>query len=199
MNKRDFLASLRAELCGLPEAERAERLDFYAEMIDDRVEEGASEEEAVAGLGPVSAVAEQIIAEVPLVKLAKKRLKPQRRLRTWELLLLSLGSPVWLSLLVSALAVVLSVYVSLWSVIVSLWAGFASLAACAFGGGAVGCVMAVNGNLPAGVVMVSAGLVSAGLAILFFFGCKAATRALVLLTRKAVLTIKKRFVRKGEA
>ena len=44
MHKQEFLDGLRARLRGLPEADIAERLAFYSEMIDDRTEDGLSEE-----------------------------------------------------------------------------------------------------------------------------------------------------------
>ena len=48
MNRKEFLRSLSRSLRGLPRAERAQSLDYYGEMIQDRMEEGLSEEEAVA-------------------------------------------------------------------------------------------------------------------------------------------------------
>ena len=46
MNKQEFLNQLRSGLNGLPHEEIEERVMFYSEMIDDRVEEGLSEEDA---------------------------------------------------------------------------------------------------------------------------------------------------------
>ena len=43
MNKQDFLAQLRKELSGWPKEDAEERLTFYSEMLDDRIEEGLSE------------------------------------------------------------------------------------------------------------------------------------------------------------
>ena len=57
MCRDEFLAALRARLSGLPEKEVEDRLGFYAEMIDDRVEEGLTEEEAVLQIGSVEDVA----------------------------------------------------------------------------------------------------------------------------------------------
>ena len=45
MNKQEFLAELRRGLSGLPRDDIEERLSFYGEMLDDRIEEGLSEEE----------------------------------------------------------------------------------------------------------------------------------------------------------
>ena len=44
MNKQEFLAGLRKGLSGLPQEDIEERLLFYSEMIDDRIEEGMEEE-----------------------------------------------------------------------------------------------------------------------------------------------------------
>ena len=107
MTKREFLDALNERLSGLPLKEREERIGFYEEMIDDRVDEGEEEEAAVAAIGSVEEIAEQIIAEVPLSKLARERIHSRRRLRVWEIVLLAVGSPIWLSLAVAALPVAL--------------------------------------------------------------------------------------------
>ena len=48
MGKDAFLAQLRKGLAGLPQKDIEERLTFYSEMIDDRMEEGLSEEEVIS-------------------------------------------------------------------------------------------------------------------------------------------------------
>ena len=196
MRKQEFLAELKDQLSGLPKQDVDERLRFYGEMIDDRMEEGISEEDAVLALGSVHTLARQIIADIPLAKIAKERIKPQKRLKAWEIALLAIGSPIWLSLAVSAIAVVVSVYVSLWSVIISLWSVFVSLACCGPCGVLAGIFFAVNGSGGAGLITVGGGLVCAGLAIFSFFGCKAATKGILVLTKKLAVGIKKGFVKK---
>ena len=197
MNKREFIANLRTNLCGLPNKEVDERIDFYVEMIDDRMEEGLSEEEAVFGIGSVDEISAQIIADIPFTRIAAEGVKPKRRLKAWEIVLLVLGAPIWLSLGLAAVAVVLSLYVSVWSVIVSLWAVFASLIGCAVGGVVTGVVfVAVGGNGLSGIAIIGASVVCAGLSIFLFFGCKAATDGIILLTRKIALGIKKCFIKK---
>ena len=51
MTKREFLDMLNKQTSRLPEAERSRLLEYYGEIIDDRMEEGLSEAEAVAALG----------------------------------------------------------------------------------------------------------------------------------------------------
>ena len=64
MTKKDFLNELVAGLSrGMRTEDMAELRDYYAEQIDDRMEEGLSEEEAVAALGDPAALAEKLLRE----------------------------------------------------------------------------------------------------------------------------------------
>ena len=196
MNKQAFLSRLAEGLSGLPQDEITERLAFYGEMIDDRVEEGSSEEDAVAQIGSVGEIAAQIVAEIPITRLVKERVKPARRLRSWEIALLALGAPVWLSLLLAAFAVLLSVYAALWSVIAALWAVNVSCAVCSLGGLAAGAALLYQGDGLQGAFMIGAGIALAGLSIFLFFGCRAATAGAWLLTKKIGRGVKSLFLRK---
>lgn len=199
MRKQEFLDTLKTRLFGLPKQDVLEHLNFYSEMIDDRMEEGLTEDEAVSEIGSVDEIAAQIIEEIPLANIAKKKIKPKRRFKAWEIVLLALGSPIWLSLLIAVFAVIFSFYIVLWSLVVSLWAVFVSLIACALGGVVAGIVFAINANGFTGMAMIGAGFVCAGLAGFLFFGCKAATKGVLLLTKKIALGIKNGFMKKEEA
>ena len=199
MLKQEFLAQLRDALCGLPQRDIDERLTFYSEIIDDRMEDGLPEEEAVAAVGSVDEIFTQVVADIPFSKIVKERIKPKRRLTAWEIVLLALGSPIWLSLGIAAFAVILSLYISLWAVVISLWAVFVALAGCALGGIVAAIVFACSGNLLTGIAMLGAGILLAGLSIFMFFGCKAATKGTVLLAKKMALGIKHCFIKKEAA
>lgn len=196
MNKQDFLAELRTGLSGLPKDDIEERVSFYEEMIEDRMEEGLSEEKAVSEIGDIDAIVSQIIADTPLTKLVKERVRPSRTLRAWEIVLLVLGSPIWLSLLLAAVAVVLAVYIVIWAVVITLWSVEAAFAACSLGGIVAAIIFAFQGHVFTGIAMLGAGICSAGFAIMFAFVCKAATKGMLLLTKKIALGIKSLFVGK---
>lgn len=198
MNKQEFLAELREGLSRLPQEEIEERVTFYSEMIDDRMEEGLSESDAVSAIGTVSDVVAQILAEIPITTLVKEKVRTNRAMKAWEIVLLVLGSPLWLSLLIAVFAVILSSYAVMWSIIVSLWAIGASLAACALGGAVAAVILAFQGNGLIGIAMLGAGAVCAGLSIFMFFGCKASTKGVLMVTRKMALGIKYLFVGKGK-
>ena len=199
MTKDEFLRSLQARLSGLPREDVEERLSFYREMIEDRVEEGFSEEEAVAAAGTVDEIVSQILADMPLAKIAGARVRSKKQLGPWEIVLLVLGSPLWLSLLLAAVAVVISVYVSVWSVVVSLWAVFASVVGCSLGGILAGVLLFGFGKVSAGLAMLGAALVCAGLSVWAFFGCRAVTKGLLLCTKKPAVWIKRGFLKKEGA
>lgn len=179
MNREGFLTALRQALAGLPEGDIESSAEYWAELIDDRVEEGLSEEEAVAALGSPEDVAREILLEAPMTKLVKARMKPGRSLRGWELALLILGFPLWLPLLLASGAVVLAVYVSLWSIVAALFAVTLALAAGALAAAAGGfwLLRGVGGVL----LGVGAGLLCAGLAILFWLLSLLAAKGMVKL------------------
>lgn len=199
MNKQEFLAELRRGLSGLPRDDIEERLSFYGEMLDDRIEEGLTEEEAVSAAGPVDEIVRQTVVDIPLAKIAKERIRPKRRLRAWETVLLVLGSPVWLSLGIAAAAAVFAVYAAMWAVIAALWAVFGALAVCAVAG-VPGCIIfAAGGSVASGLALLGGGLVCAGLSVFMFFGCKKATAGIMSLTKKFAIWIKNCFKGKEAA
>ena len=64
MTKREFLDMLNRQTSLLPEAERDRLLEYYGEIIDDRMEEGLTEAEAVAALGDPAALTRDYAAPV---------------------------------------------------------------------------------------------------------------------------------------
>lgn len=196
MTKQAFFTELKARLSGLPAAEANERFSFYDEMINDRIEDGLSEEEAVAQVGTPEEISNQILSEIPLSALVKEKVRPKRALRVWEIILLILGFPLWFPLLLSAFIIILSFYIVIWSLVISLFAidlslGFASIAAL---------VMAIiylfQGKISSAVLMLGASAICAGLTVLLFIGCIAAAKGMCVVTKKSILGIKSWFVRK---
>ena len=199
MTRSEFLDKLKTGLAGLPDEDITRGVEFYGEMIDDRIEDGLSEDEAVAAIGSVDEAISQILSEIPLSKLVKEKVTPKRSLGAFEIVLLVLGSPIWLSLIAAALAIILSVYVVFWSVIISLWAAVISVASVSLLGIGLLPMYLLQGNIPAGLFMGGCGLLFVGLSIFMFYGCIYATKGLLWLSKRIFLLIKFRFVRKGTA
>ncbi len=192
MNKQEFLNELEKYLITLPKNDVSSHILFYGEMIDDIVEDGKTEEEAVMQIGTPKEVANQIIKETPLYKFAKEKVNKVAKINrsAHEIALIIVGSPIWISLLVAGFAVALSLYVSLWAVAISLFAS-----ALAFVVSGIGCVVLcvhtfIIGNAWAGVVFIGFTLVLLGLSILVFYLAK-------LLAKFAIYIIKRIFMGKG--
>lgn len=200
MNKTEFLSRLRINLCGASEQDVKTAEDFYCEMIDDRVESGMSEQEAVDSLGSPEDAAKNILLEMPLGKLIKVKVKAKRsrRLSAMEIVLLILGFPVWGSLLISAFSVVLSVYLSLWAVIISLYALSFALAVSGVACIAAGIWQMCAGNFAAGLFVFGGAVAAIGIGVLMFFVSHAAAKGALQLCKLCAKAIKSMLVRRGD-
>ena len=205
MNKQEFIKKLKEMLSDLPEKEINDRIDFYSEMIDDRIEDGLTEEQAIKDIGTVEDVAKQIIDEIPLFKIIKHKLKKSKAKNTtakrkrswWEITLIAVGSPIWFSLLISFFAVIFSLYVSLWAVIISLFAVDLSLLL----SGLViipGVLFIFTESLSVGLLIIAGGIMCMGLSILFFYVCKYTAKFGIFITKKIPRLIKGLFIRKEQ-
>lgn len=196
MNKQEFISALRAALNGLPQADVEERLAFYGEMIDDRVEDGMTESEAVESIGSVEDIAKQTLEDIPLTKLVRERVNTKRGMRPWEIILIVLGAPLWLALIIAAAAIVFSLYAVIAALIFSLWAVEASFIVSAFGCIAASAVIITRGDVMSGLFTLGSGLALAGVSILLFFVCVALTKLIFKLTRLIARGVKALFIRK---
>lgn len=196
MNKNEFLATLRERLNGLPEEDIIKSLDFYGEMLDDRIEDGMSEEEAVSDLGNIEEIISQILSAVSLPKLVKEKVKPKRALKAWEIVLLVLGAPLWIPLLVAVILVALAIYLSIWSVIISLYAVDLAVAICGLAFVGVAVALLFDGQFVPGGVVFGAGLVCMGLSILLLFAFNLVTKGILWVSKKVLIGIKGLFIGK---
>ena len=222
MTKLEFLDKLQAGLLGLTESDAQERLNFYSEMIDDRMEEGLSEEQAVAQVGDVQVIVANILAEIPqnapvqadaevvkqvIAKVEKPthhqatpKKEEKKHMETWQIILLILGFPLWLPLLIAAFAVVISLLAALWSVVGTLWGAlFGTLAGCGIGVTLLGLGCMIAGKWVVGTALFGAGLACAGLAVFAFFACIYTTKGAAWLTKVTFVGIAKLFGGRREA
>ena len=191
MSKEEFLSALRNSLYGLPKEDIEKTIDYYSESIDDRIEDGLTETEAVKAIGTVEEIVSQILMETPLPKLVKTKVKPDRSLKAWEIVLLILGAPVWLPLILAAVIIILAVYIVLWSVVVVLYAADLSVAAGAVAGIFSAFVFVFTGHIVQAVLIFGAGLFCAGMAVLMFFGFNQVTKGFLFVSKKLLFAIKK--------
>lgn len=133
MTKECFLQELGKQLRQLPPEEIAQHQAYYEELLEDMLEDGMSEEDAVAKLGDLSVIAQEILQNTPLPTLVKGRFRPKKEWSIPVVLLLILGAPLWLplslALVISAAAILFAfgvVVAALFAVVLSL--GIAGIA-----------------------------------------------------------------------
>ena len=221
MTKHEFLATVKEGLSCLSAVEVEERLGFLAEMIDDAMEEGLREEDAVLRIGAPDKIIAGILFELvseertaadaaeadasadtetseSITGICAECAPGKKRMSGGAITLIAVGSVVWAPLLIVAFAVGLVLLVSMWSVIVSLLAVFVSLAAAAPSGIAVGACMAFCENAVKGLMIIGVGVTCGGLAIFAFFGCVKVTLYACILMKKIFLWIRALFGKKEE-
>ena len=71
MNKTEFLESIKQKLNGLPEKDIQSAVEYYEEAIDDRMEDGLTEEQAISEIGTPDDIAEKIMMETSIPKLIR--------------------------------------------------------------------------------------------------------------------------------
>ena len=191
MNKQQFLDELRSKLVGLPDEEIENRVSFYEEMINDRIDEGKSEEEAINEIGTVDEVVREIAKDTPLVSLVKHKMKPKRRLRGWEVLIIIFSFPFWLPLVITAIALTFAAIVVMWSGAIAVYAVEVSMIATMIWG-----ILGYLANGLADTYYLGAALLGFGGTILMAFACFGVTKGMFRLTRFMIIGIKSAFIRK---
>lgn len=189
MTRLEFAGFLRGELSGLDQGEIDKSAAFYDELISDHMDEGMTEEEAVAAVGTPAEIAGEILMDQPVTALVRRRVKRGRRLSALSVALIVIGSPVWLPLLITAavlaLVFVLLAYLLVLVAAVCAWAVALSCAA-------AGIAALFNLSFSAlGLLYAGAVLAGAGLAILAGLGAVWVTRWCAIVWRGTARAIKK--------
>ena len=193
MTKQEFLTELRRNLNGLPQEEIEDRMNFYEEMINDRMDEGKTEEQAVADIGTTDEAVRTIASQTKMSTLVKEKMRTRRSLTGWELLLIVLAFPMWLPLLIVALVIVLVGYLMTWILVIATYSAEAGLL-----GGVGGALVVFICSLLDGTPDLIAGggaLACIGGACLVALLCIAATKITLKLNKNIFLGIKSKIIK----
>ena len=173
MNKQEFMQLLEQRIKLLPLSERHRLINFYNEALEDRIEEGMSEEDAVAsldGLDELSLNLYDEIKEEPIEKDKRTNIIPCAV--KWFLIVLA--SPIWLMIPV-ILLILLLVWGLLLVILLVFGLCFLIMAVCGF----FLMPSVYSANFTSFVVLVGTVLLSIGLAPWCWFGFKAWTPTFV--------------------
>lgn len=174
MTRNEFISSLSARLNSIPEAEKNKALDWYSELICDRMEE-MPEADAVSGIGSVDEIADEILSQYRQNTTAvhssdgtepQSRRSPDKGVNTALVIFAAVVlSPIWLPLLITGLSLALVAVLLVWCAVVTVGVMLVSAAA-------VGVVGLVYGfwalfviNPAYGLLVLGTALISAGLTL----------------------------------
>ena len=204
MNKYEFIDGLKYKLNGLPYEDIERSVEYYSEMIDDLIEEGMSEENAVNLLGDIDIIAEKIKNEnmnqpagntynvsyhtdayvdnsYNSAHISEQSNAKKHSIFIIILILLFFGLPVWLPVLSGAVIVIISVLLVLYIISVCFAAtGVAGIAAFI--------MYTISGSLAYGVIVAGVSLIVLGFSVLMFIG---SVKVTTLILKLVALPFKK--------
>ncbi len=203
MNKLEFINGLGSRLDPIPREEIQTILDYYVESVSDRMEDGMTEEEAIDSFGDLDQLAADILVEqgylapppAPVPELTEEEkqqalpnilpaAEPKKKLPWWAIVLLVIGSPVWLSVGIAVAAVGLSIYIVVLALLFSLWCIAVSFAAAGVAGAVLSFFVPFSPDTFAiRLLFCGACLVLAGVGVLLLPACRAADAGFARLHR----------------
>lgn len=171
MTKKEFLRRLKRGLSPLDRYERQRISDYYAEMIDDRIECGKTEEEAVEEIGSPETIARNTLSEAGIEAIEGESWfrKSDGKIKTVWIVLLIVGSPLWFGLACGLFGILIGLFGAAVGVIVGT--------VCACVGSAVGGLAtffygfyAIFQNVGYGLLCIGGGLCAASFGVLCSLG-----------------------------
>lgn len=192
MTEKEFLCEIKSKTKHLSKAERRELLAYYGEMISERMEDGMSEAQAVEAIGSV----DELLASY--TGLDGNSPKPKdSRLKGWQIVLIAVGSPLWISLALAAFCVLLALYIVVWALVIVLYAVFAAFAAAFVGCICSGILCLIVSTPSYGFVLLGVGFIMGGFACLLLLLSNISAKGAVKLTVNTTKRFVKLFRRKG--
>jgi uncharacterized membrane protein len=199
MNKSEFLGKLTNRLAHLPNHEISKIISYYEESIDDRIEDGMTEEVSIQSLGSLDDIVSNIENEIPITSMVKDQVMKKVEKNSSKKVLLAftiIGSPLWLPLLLAAVCLVLSLILAGWAVYAGGVVAYLSLAIVAVTGVGFGFIRVFTISITTGLAYIGVGILSAGIMLLLFYPCLWLTRQWVKLNVLPFKKLRQRLVRK---
>ena len=194
LTKEKFILKLSLRLKDLDTSDIEKACEFYSKMIDDRVDDGMSKEEAIEALGPMdyieASIRDNIRNNASFTHICNNDtlddilpIKEKRELNGSVLILLILSFPIWFSLIVLALALALAIFIGIWAVVCSSYIANAALGVGGLATLLSGFGFLFTGNFSPAVLAISEALLLIGAGLVLFVALKYITRLGLWATR----------------
>ncbi|MDU1314797.1 MAG: DUF1700 domain-containing protein [Clostridium septicum] len=191
MTKSTFIDTLRGLLESLNEDECNKFISYYEEIIEDYKESGLTEEEVIKKIGSPQSIAKNILSEEDSININI----PSFNSKILNIILLILGFPLWGSLLLTVVLLILSAYIIIWCIPFTTGvSSIALLTAALFS--IVGSPFMMADVLTVGIVQLGLGIASVGISILLGFITIYLSKKFIVITKQLTFKVFKSFNKK---
>ena len=176
MNKELFLVKLSQKLSSLPTKDIDKAIEYYSEIIADRIEDGISEENAVNELGNIDEIADSILNTQEDVKhfhfekvigepVYQEQEHKKTNLTTTQIILIIILFPIWFPILITVFSV-------LWSLVIAYFAIIIFSCFATFSGLISALMLFINGSISGGFINIASSFIAIGLALILVVWAK---------------------------
>ena len=204
MTKTEYISRLTELLSDLDQGYVSSSVQYYTEMIDDRIEDGLTEEEAINAIGSPEETAERIRSEAPEFdsnSSSESDFEPiQNNAPTTEAETITdkkskkgLTVLAWILILVGIISAVFSFFCAPWAVVISAWA-----VSCGFIGIGVyfivySIIAFITAGAGTGLFCLGAGVLLTGISLFGIIGSKYLSKGVLYITKLIPCSIVKLF------
>ena len=193
MNRNQFIDILARKLSKMPEKELKQTIDYYYEIISDKMNDGMTEEQAIESLGSLDEIVTDTLSDASDSCETVKEKKESK----WKNITIGATAIIWVPVLIGLFGGLIALYISLWAIVISLGAitlatGVGTLVSI------LGIVDICTGAVASGLTIISMGIGSLGLSFIFYTITVYSGKGMILLTRKIFTTNFKNKTRGGK-
>ncbi len=171
-NGEFFLTQLRARILHLPGLEVDKAISYYRESLEDKLEDGLSDEEAIESFGSIDDIVKSIEEEVSFTSIVRHRVKEKSDKSGVNKILLAiviiLTFPIWLPIGLVALIFCILLYTFAWVIPIVIGIIYFSLVLSAGASVISGAVRIFTISIGVGCAYIGFGLVLASICIIFY-------------------------------
>lgn len=179
MTKKTFVDQLEKRLKKYDNIDRKEIINYYNELIEDRIENGENEEDVIVSLGSIDMIIANLTGEK---QVEPKIVEREKKISTPKVICLIVLSPLWFVMLITLFSLLIALVSTLFAIAVSLLSVFFSGVAYLLGS-----FILMFDNFYLGLIQFGLSLFLISLGVIFF---KYGVKLIVYIFKKAMEFVK---------
>lgn len=200
MKKEEFLNKLRDELENANINNVEDIIEYYEEMIDDRIDDGMTEKKAVASIDGIDTIVKNELLDRPMATIIKEKVKDEAEkaekngTKTLWLVLLIIGIPVWFPLIIGLLGGLFGLCCGVWGIIIALFATILGLSVAAIACIGTGLISIFTMPTSMTLATITAGIILAGVSMILIPLAVTIAKGMISVIKRLFKAIKGLFV-----